>query len=510
MKRFFDNTLFTLIDYLLLVALNLLATPILIRNFGVEGYGAFIFLSIFSIYGAFSFFDLGMEGSLMNFVARFEATGDRKKLHNTLSISILYYALIGIILGILLYFTSGFIASRLLDDGSKLSLTTVLTSIDYIALNIFLQFLTIPFTAILQGLRRFVITKGVNSVMNILRYALVIIAAVYYGRIDYAFLIILGLTLIRLILLSFITAFKTDYFRGMKIQFDLSLLRTLISYSSLLFINRLVGLVWNQIDKVLIWLYLAVTSMTIYDVIARPASLLRLVMSVLNSAVIPEVARLHETGDIPAISALYIRLIRFAYMIVLPALAVFFIYIDVLLELWVGQMFVPHAYLAMILLSVYLVLPIPSVASTMVIGLEQVRQTIWIPITAAIINIVLSLVLLQFWGLAGLLVATLAAEIFATVPYFTFMKRQLAFSFWPIAKSVVKILFIAAVAGLGYFLIRRIMPGQYLIAGTLCAIVFCLNLWANYMFLLNRNEKQFLSARWKSIRNRLTVSAISS
>lgn len=503
MRRLFTNTVVTSIDYFILVVLNLLATPVLITHFGVAGYGAFVFLSIFSIYGALSFFDLGMEGSLMNFVARFDAAGDKRKLQDTLSISIVYYAVLGVILGALLYASAGFITTRLLDDSGALGRGTVMTALSYISINIVLQFLTIPFTAILQGLRRYVITKSINSILNVLRYGLVIAIALISHRIDLAFLVILGLTLLRLIILLAVFAFRLAYFRSMRIRLDVSLLRTLFSYSSILLVSRLIGLIWNQIDKILIWLYLAVASMTIYDVIARPAALLRLVMSILNSAVIPEVARLHENSDIAAIKNLYITLVRVAYLILLPILAVLYVYIGDLLHLWVGETFVPHAYLAAIFLSVYLVLPIASVASTVVIGMEKVKQTIWIAILATGINIVLSIVLLHFLGLAGLLVATLCSYLVSAPLYLWVMMKLLDFRIGDVMRPVLLIALPAAASCLLNLLLHYVLNGYYLLMGVVGIAILAVNYVFNFACLLTAREKDFLKERLTSMRTHL-------
>jgi len=275
MKRLFNNTLASLVDYAVLLMLNLLATPLLIKYFGIDGYGAFVFLSIFSIYGALSFFDLGMEGSLMNYVPRMVLNGDRRKLQDTLVVSLGYYALVGIVLGLVFYAFGGVIAGRLLHDNAVLSRTSVLNAVAVISLMIFVQFLTVPFTAILQGMRRFVVTKGISVAMNIMRYVLIIIVAIETGRIDFAFMVILGLTVLRLLVLITIFVFNVPQFQGIRLRFNFPLLRTLMSYTSLLFVYRLIGLIHNQIDKFLIWLYLVVSSMTIYDVVVRPANILR-------------------------------------------------------------------------------------------------------------------------------------------------------------------------------------------------------------------------------------------
>ncbi len=504
MRRLFNNTVFTSLDYFILIVLNLLATPILIKNFGVEGYGAFVFLSIFSIYGALSFFDLGMEGSLMNYVARFEAKGNTTKLQNTLSASLVYYSVIGFLLGLGIYFSGGFIARKLLQENTVLSLDSVLTSVNIIAFNIFLQFITMPFFAILQGMRRFVVTKSINSAANILRYILIMTAAIFYHKIEYAFAIISGLTLIQLFVYLYYFATKLPQFNKMQVRFDFALLKTLFSYSSILFINRLIGLICNQIDKVLIWLYMVINNMTIYDVVSRPANLLRIIMSVLNSAVVPEVARMHQLNDIPAIRILFINMIRYSYLLIMPVLAVLGVYINDLLRAWVGNEFVPHSYLAMILLAVYIILPIPSVASTMVVGLEKVRQTIWIAIVSTIINIILSFTLLKVMGLAGLLTATLCAELFGLIPYLLAMRKFLDLEIYRLIKPLLPIAMVSIFFMLLHVLQRWLLGGQSIWFVVVGIVIVSLNYLAFYRYLLGNDEKQFLLERVTAIKVRLT------
>jgi|GEM_PF-777887 len=492
MNRLFKNTVFTGLDYFVLIVLNLLATPILIKNFGVDGYGAFVFLSIFSIYGFMSFFDLGMEGSLMNYIARFETEGNDRKLQDTLSVALAYYATLGLLLGVALYLCGGLIAARLLGEHAAISRDSVMTALKYISINIVIQFLTLPFTAVLQGLRRFVIVKLVNSTMNIIRYLLLIFTALKYHRIDIAFLIITCLSAVMLFVYVALFHFKLSQFRRMHPRFDLSLLRRLFSYSTILFVSRIIGLICNQIDKVVIWWFQAVASMTVYDVVSRPANLLRLVLSVLNSAIIPEAARLHQIDDLTSLKLLFINLVRYAYLLLLPLVAGLYVFMDYLLHGWVGAQYADHSYLALILLSVYLVLPIPSIASTMVVGLEKVKQTIWISVAYTIIKVLLSLILWQSFGLAGLLLGTLGAELFYFLPYLKAMEKFLVFGWKEIMRPLAGIGAVAAGAAACHLTIRLVFPEKYVLIAFLAITVSLLHAAVNYRFLLRPDERQFL------------------
>lgn len=497
MKRLFNNTLVTAVDYGVLIILNLLATPILIQQFGIDGYGAFVFLSVFSIYGAMLFFDLGMEGSLMNYVARFHASGDRRRLHGCLSVSVIYYGVLGLLLAVILYFASGLIADRLLKDSATVPHDTVLNALAVVCVNVFFQFLTVPLVAVLQGMGRYGVTKPLNCVANILRYLLLIAVAIYYGRIDIAYGVVAALTVFRLFVLLLLLLGRTPEFSGFRGVLDPALFRTLFRYSSILFVNRAVGLICNQIDKVLIWAMLVVRSMAIYDVIARPSMVLRVILSVANGAVVPEVSRLHELGDKRAIWKIYVNIVRYIYMFLLPLLAAAYVYMDDVLRLWVGDEFAAYAPAALILLSTYLVLPIPSVASTVVVGLEKVRQTIWIPVVSTVINAGLSLLLLQFMGLAGLVTATLVAEAFAVIPYAAAMNRLVHGSWTELFRPILGVAVAAAAAFCVHLLIDSASEVALVKAG-LSLVVVTGGWLLNYRVMLNSSERSFVSERMRT------------
>ena len=508
MKRLFNNSLITFIDYVVLIGLNLVATPLLIENFGVDGYGAFVFLSIFSIYGALAVFDLGMEGALMNYIARFHAAGERLKMHATLTVSIIYYAVIGALLGLAIYFGSNLLADRLLDNEASIAPAILKNAITVVAINIFFQFLSIPVTASLQGMRRYVATKGVNSITNVIRYMLLVAVALMYQRIDIGFLVVLCLTLIRFGILGYILLRRMPDFVGWHPRLDLSLFRTLFSYSAILFVTRVIGLVHNQSPKILIWYFLPVASMTIYDIVARPAMLLRVIMGVIVSALIPEAAQLHEQGKLEEIRKLYLNLIRYAYLIMLPMLAILFAHINDLIRFWVGQQFEAHAQLALILLGGYLILPVSAVANTMVVGLEKVRQTIWIPIVGTTLNLLLSATMLYFIGLPGLLLGALASQIFTVVPYARFMGRFLGFTTMDLVGPVLPV-FAAAIVSFGLNWAAALMLDEQLLGLAVVVLVTgAANLLVNLRFLLRPNERQFLAERLRRFRDKLSPDVI--
>ena len=500
MKRLFDNTSFSFIDYIVLVGLNLVATPFLIDNFGVEGYGAYIFLNIFSIYGALAVFDLGMEGSLMNFVARFQAAGEKRNIQSAVTASFVYYAIIGAIVAALIYFGSDLLASRMLGQNSSLDRTMLHNAISLVALNAFVQFLVLPLTATLQGMRRFVITKGLSAAVNTVRYSMLIVAAVVYHRIDIGFAFVLAVTVVRLAVVGHILFRWMPEMSGWRPRFEWGMFRRLFSYSSLLFVNRLVGLIHNESPKGFIWYFLTVATMAVYDVIARPAMLLRTVLGVAVSALVPEVARLHQKNDTAGIAGVYVNLVRYSYMFLCPLLAVMFVYIDDFINVWVGEQFVAQARLGLILLAGFLIVPISAVTNTMVVGLEQVRRTIWIPIGGTIVGLSVSISLVQAWGLPGVLVGTLAYQLFTIYPYARFMKRFLDLDNSLLFKPLVPVFGVAILFAAVNLAFKTVLADRSLALVGIAIVTSLGNYLVTLRCLLRPEERRFLIERWRDIR----------
>jgi len=493
MKRLFSNTVFSGLEAVTLVALNLVATPVLLNHFGIANYGVFVFLSTFSTYGLLSFFDLGMGGSLLNYVARFDAVGDRRRIQNSLSVTLLFYGVMGVILAVTLYFSAGLVIGRFTDDTGLLDRALAERATRFVAASVFLQFLTLPFVGILQGLRRYVITKTTSTVLMTVQYLVVIAIAVHWRRIDLAYAAVVGIAFLRLVTLALLLRYRVPHFRPMRFELDFRLLKELFSFSAVLLVSRIVGLVFNQMAKFLIWYFLAASSMAIYDVVTRPANLVRILFSTMNSAVVPEVAALHERGESGQIRRLYVNLVRYCYLIVLPILVVLYIHLHGLLTLWVGADMAQYYRFGLIILTVYLLAPIASVASTMAIGLQIVNKVIRISIVASIINIIFSVSLLHVWGLAGLLCGTLVAEAYMVWPYFRAMSRLTGLPFSELARPLGRIFLTALIFAAGNLLAAQLVSG----VGLLVLVVLSIggHYAVSYAALLSPEERRFLLAK---------------
>ncbi len=451
MKRLVTNTTASAADFAILATLNVVATPLLLDALGTAGYGVFVFLSIFSIFAALAVLDLGMEGSVMTEVARAEGEGRVGDVQRITAAAIVVYACLGIVVGGVLLFLGNLIVSHIDLPAALNAGDSLIRAIHLVALNVTLQFLCLPFMAVTKGLGRFVIAKGINATGNVIQYAVVLISALIWHRVDIAFAVIAVTTFLRLV--GYVTAFRVrfaDYW-PLSWRLDRTTLKILLSYSSLLFVSRIIGLIFRYLDKVLIYLLLPITRLAAFEVVLRPALLVRAVISVLVSALIPEAARLKAAGERGELRLIYLRLIRIAFLLTMPVVVGLAVHHQAIIIAWVGDRFIDDTWLLVPLVIAAALNPFGAVGSTMAVGLHLVRQTIWISIAGTVVNLAVSLALVQAYGLAGLIVGTLVAELVMVVPYTRFFQRYLSISGRELTLLVGRVV-VAGVVGVGLHL----------------------------------------------------------
>ena len=499
-KRMFSNSMMTAVETAVLTIMVVLATPTLLENFGVASYGAFVFLNIFSIYGALYFFDLGMEASLTTFIARYDAAADKTKMQQSLVVAVIYYGTLGVLVGLSLLAASDFIANRFIDVKAELNREAVRNALTVISVNVFLQFLALPFVAVLQGLRRYVITKSVNSIATVVQYSAIIIVSHHHGSIDKAFLVIACVSSLRVLFYVCLFRFGYPQFRQMSYRAEWQQLKVLVGYSSVLFVCRVLGLVNKNIHKLAIWLYLPVTNLATYDVVARPSNFVRIPEAVVGTSIIPETARLHALDRKDEIAGLYLRLIRYTYLMLIPLVVGLAVFMPDLLNLWVGEQFVPYAYLVHILLLAFVIEPVPGLAFSVVVGLEKISDAIWISICGTLLNAVLCLTLLHYIGLAGLLVSAVAMYTFMFWPYLKKLEQYVGLKPRAILAAVARIWLVAIPFAAAYLLVEYLLSDYTVLMFGAAAVIGLGHLACEYRWLVLEREREFF-------RNRLHLSS---
>jgi O-antigen/teichoic acid export membrane protein len=166
-RRFVTNVLWSWSGVAASLFQGIIITRILIHRLGAEHYG--IWAQIFSILEYFWFFDLGLNTAVTNFCARFLAVGDERKINETISTSLFYFSVIGLIICGLAPLVSVY-APRFFQvnarDREEFSTLILMTCISW-GLCIMVHL----FVSALDGFQRFDLTSRVMVLQVVLRSA---------------------------------------------------------------------------------------------------------------------------------------------------------------------------------------------------------------------------------------------------------------------------------------------------------------------------------------------------
>jgi O-antigen/teichoic acid export membrane protein len=492
-NQLFNNTLYSALDKLITTIVGFVFISIIVNHIGADKYGVYLILSMFSITGALNIFDLGLEVSIQYYISYYSNNKFRQNI--IIVYSVLLYFSLGTFFSFVLYIFSSEIASTI--HSKELSIETIEIVLKIVTLNLFFQFIMVSFKAILEGARYFSLTKMLNSGFFIIQSILIIIAVKNNYGLIIIFQIIVLITLFKiLILIYWVNKYLKHHYLNIRLisTKNLVLLKKILKYSFEILGTRLVGFVFNQTDKLLIWKFLTPMWMTIYDIVTKPIIPLRMVIQILNTALIPEIANYYKEKKYQEIMKLYVKLVKYTYIIILPLSFILLFYIDVILSIWIDKSYSGYSYLSIIVIFTYLLLPISAISGTIITGLKAVDKILLTMSISAFVNLILSIVFIGQVGISGLLIATLIAEYYLVIPYNKKLEKILDIKSLIYSKFFKLLLFHVPMIML-LVLIKIYLNNNFI--SIIVAFIFLLIQYVlNYKFLLNAEEKQFLRKKF--------------
>src|SRR5436305_13251233 len=81
------------------VLVGIFLSPYVLHHLGDEAFGLWVL--IFSLTGYYGIFDFGIRSSLVRYVSKFEATGDKDQLSRLINTSLFTYTCVGVFLMLL-------------------------------------------------------------------------------------------------------------------------------------------------------------------------------------------------------------------------------------------------------------------------------------------------------------------------------------------------------------------------------------------------------------------------
>ncbi len=416
------------------IAVGFFVYPFILHHLGDEASG--LWTLIYSFTGYYGIFDFGIRSSLVRYVSKFRATGDKEELTRLINTSLFTYTCVGLFL--MIPTTVGvFYVNRLFQ---------IPASFSYDARVLFLMVgyataLGFPLGisgGILEGLQRFDLINWSNITTTLVRAGLIIYVLQHGLGLLTVALITMALPLVSSVMLSAFAHRLLAISYGWKyVGWDS--LRQVGSYGSVTFMIIVAARLRFKTDAIIIGSFLSAAAITHFTIGARLVDYASEVVSSMAQIFTPMSSHFHATGNYAQLRRIFVAGNRACALIMFPMTVAFVVMGKSLIESWVGPRYLSSYVILLIVLIPTTFYEAQSTSNRLLFGMSLHRSLAYVVLIEGIANVILSIVLVQPLGIVGDALGT-AIPLLCTALFFLprHMCRQLDI---PIRKFLVEAYF---------------------------------------------------------------------
>jgi O-antigen/teichoic acid export membrane protein len=383
------------------LAVGFFLSPFILHRLGDDAFGLWIL--VFSLTSYYGLFDLGIRSSVVKYVAEFTAVRDEDLLARMMNTSLFIYGCLGGLLMLItlvgcFYVGSVFHVSPTFRGTASLLFLMVGTALA-------LGFPMSVFSGALEGLQKFHWINLVRVGQNLIRVVL-IVAALKHGR----GLLTIALITVTLPLLSYLV-YVAATFRLIPFPLgwrfvDRAMIRRIAHFSSSTFLMMMAGQLRFGSDATVIGIFLSASAITYYSIGAKLTDYAINIVDSMADIFLPMASHFEAMGELDRLKKVFLIGNRVCALILFPIGAVMIILGKSLITVWVGPKYV-SSYVILLLLFIPKALYRAQAASNRVLfGMARHRTLGVVTLIEGIVNLVLSIVLVHYWGIVGVAVGT--------------------------------------------------------------------------------------------------------
>ena len=485
------------LQMILSVVISLVYTPILIRFLGKGEYG--LYNTVSSTIAMLSVLSLGFNSSYIRYFAKYKKEDDNERIYRLNGL----FLTIFIVIGTVVFFVGAFLTFHLnlvFDKGlteDEYELARVLMGLLTINLSISLPMSV--FSTIISANERFIFLKVVAMVKTVI------------GPLLNLVLLYLGFKSIGLVATTLIIALITDsiyiYFVIKKLHnrfvfhdIELSLFRSIFSFTVFIAINLIVDQINNNIDRVMLGRFKGTETVAIYAVGSSLYTHYIHISTAVSGVFTPRIHKIYNNPAIEsdrdsALTALFIKVGRIQFLILMLIASGIVFFGKAFIGFWVGSGYEESYSVALLLILPVSVPLIQNLGIEMQRAANKHRFRSIVYLIMAVCNLILTVFLCKLYGATGAAVGTAISLVLANgfiMNWYYYKKLNINIpEFWKnIAKMILGMMpaFVVGLVIHRFFVISTIW--SLILFIFLYALVYFICVW---FFSMDSYEKHLLS-----------------
>ena len=420
-------------------------TPFVVRHLGSVGYGVWI-LAVSTV-SYLNLLDLGLRSAVVRFVSKAQAKGAMGEATSAIHAALWFRLIIASGVAVVSLALAAAVP-HFFKIPSELMRAAQITTL-VCALGVAVTLVSGVFGAVLAATNRFDLLSYVTMFQTLLRASGVLLLLHRgHGLVPLACweLIVLVLVAVATTVLAMVTFPHSRVRPGRP---DMSVLRMIWSYSFTTFIFMVAVQIITNTDNLVVGAFLSVGAVTFYAIGGSLTGYACQVSGALSSTFTPMASNLEASGKSEDLPRMLIRGTQATLGLALPISAGLFFRGGTFIRLWMGPQYqvVSENVVRILMISMYLAIA-DGTASSIMMAIEKHKPMARWAVYEAILNLVLSLILVKMIGIYGVAWGTSISMLFTHL------------AFWP--RYVKKVL--------------NVSPATYLWQGwgriTLCVLPF--------------------------------------
>jgi O-antigen/teichoic acid export membrane protein len=430
--KVFRNTLFNVIGTFWKMGIALAITPFIIAHVGIDRYGIWALVSILT--GYFGLLDFGISASFIKYISEFYARKEYGRISQLVSTGAAFYLAFAILISVMAFLFLGSII-RLLHLSPELY--------DEAYFVLFLGIMLFGATNVINafgamqgGLQRMDVTNKINILVSIP----MVIGTFFFMENGYG---PRGLMINNVIifLITGVLNVAVAYKLLPQLRVGISLvsrdmLGKLFRFGYKIQVGNVGDIVAFQTDRLIIAYFLNMGMVGYYQLGSQISQTIRSIPTLFLSALLPAASEINAANDRAKLEHLYLKGSKYIMFISFPLTFFVIAAANIIMLIWMGPGYEQSVWIIQILMLGYLANLICGVAVTIGAAIEKPELQMNASIITIVVNIVLSLILINMIGYIGVAIGTAVSLILGPIYYFVKFHGEIQLSLGKLIRDV--------------------------------------------------------------------------
>lgn len=395
----------------------------LTRSLSVFDYG--LFYLIFTLVSFLALFrDFGLTSALPKFIPEFMVRKQFGKIKSSMAITILFQMLFALPITLVLFFFSDQIAIAIAGTAAA-SIIVKILSVWFFAM-IFFHVLRFSY----QGFQDPVPYSMMEVFYPLLTFFFIVISirAFSLGVVGVALGYLIAVPLLVITWLGIIWKRHPQVLEG-KVQIEKLLIKKILGFALPVFIAGAGGLILNHMDTIMIGLFHNPAEVGLYQGALPLTALVSYFPSALGVVLVPMISEIWTRREKKLLGQAVSSILKFSFIIVIPAVFVFMSFPDVVLRSVFGPSYVLAAVTLQILTAAVIITTLHVILGSIATGIGKPIITTKVVGIITCINFIGNLILIPAYSIAGAAIATFISSLVGFFVMVYLVRQFIKFTF---------------------------------------------------------------------------------